>query len=112
MAPNTNIFLPAMPPASVKKPHRRAFLLRPRGLEPATCGLGNRTTPGVTDSIADTYGDRQGELGVLLGALAAEIAPDAPDLSAVLSAWASLPDAMKAGIVAMVKAAAIDGKGD
>jgi hypothetical protein len=43
---------------------------------------------------------------VLLGALAVKIAPAAPDLSAVLSAWNGLPDALKAGIVAMVKAAA------
>jgi len=45
--------------------------------------------------------------------LAAEIAPAAPDLSAVLSAWAGLPEPIKAGIVAMVKAAApADAKGD
>jgi len=41
----------------------------------------------------------------LLGAFAAEIAPLAPDLSAVVGAWEALPQAVKAGIVAMVKAA-------
>jgi hypothetical protein len=41
----------------------------------------------------------------LLGAFAAEIGPDCPDLAAVLSAWPRLPEPLKAGIVAMVKAA-------
>ncbi|MGO8903887.1 MAG: hypothetical protein ACLQU5_36960 [Isosphaeraceae bacterium] len=31
--------------------------------------------------------------------------PDNPDLAAVVAAWPSLPEAIKAGIVAMVKAA-------
>ena len=34
-----------------------------------------------------------------------ERAPD-PDLAAVVAAWPSLPEALRAGIVAMVKAAA------
>ncbi|MCX5673260.1 MAG: hypothetical protein NTU94_18245 [Planctomycetota bacterium] len=37
--------------------------------------------------------------------MAAEIGPSCPDLAAVISAWPCLPDALKAGIVAMVKAA-------
>jgi hypothetical protein len=41
----------------------------------------------------------------LLGALAARIGPSCPDLAAVVSAWPALPDALRAGIVAMVKAA-------
>ena len=32
--------------------------------------------------------------------------PDDPDLAAVMAAWPDLPEALKAGIVAMVKAAA------
>jgi hypothetical protein len=40
----------------------------------------------------------------LLGVFAAEIAPADADLSALLTTWASLPEAIKAGIVAMVKA--------
>ena len=71
-----------------------------------TCGLGNRESSELSDDTGNTYDNRQEELGVLLGAFAAEIASAAPDLSAVLSAWASLPDALKAGIIAMVKAAA------
>jgi len=41
----------------------------------------------------------------LLGALAAEIGPSCPDLAAVISAGPGLPEALRAGIVAMVKAA-------
>jgi hypothetical protein len=41
----------------------------------------------------------------LLGACAAEIGPAAPDLAAVVCAWPGLPEALKAGIAAMVKAA-------
>jgi len=43
-------------------------------------------------------------LGRLLGAFAEKIAPADPNLAAVLSAWETLPDPIKAGIVAMVKA--------
>jgi len=32
----------------------------------------------------------------------------APDLAAVLAAWPELPEAIKAGIVAMVKAASLE----
>jgi hypothetical protein len=35
--------------------------------------------------------------------LAAEIGPSCHDLAAVVSAWPALPEALKAGIVAMVK---------
>jgi len=54
--------------------------------------------------MADTCGEPQGQLGVLLGALAAEIAPVAPDLADLLTAWPMLLEAVKAGILAMVKA--------
>jgi hypothetical protein len=37
--------------------------------------------------------------------LAAEIGPSCPDLAAVVDAWPRLLEALKAGIVAMVKAA-------
>jgi len=43
-------------------------------------------------------------LGVLLGALAAEITPFAPDLAGLLSAWTTLPEPIKIGMLAMVKA--------
>jgi hypothetical protein len=38
--------------------------------------------------------------------LAAEIGPSCPDLAAVVAAWPALPEPLRAGIVAMVKAAA------
>jgi len=53
--------------------------------------------------MAETCGDGQERLGVLLGALAAEIAPVAPDLADLLTAWPTLPEPIKAGIVAMVQ---------
>jgi hypothetical protein len=37
---------------------------------------------------------------------AAEVAPTAPDLAALLTAWPNLPEALKAGIVAMARATA------
>ncbi len=40
---------------------------------------------------------------------ATRLLPDDPDLAAVVNAWPDLPEAMKAGILAMVKAAS--GKG-
>ncbi len=69
-----------------------------------TCGLGNRRP----DSVSNAQGgssDAAGKCLVgLLGVFAAEIAPADADLSALLTTWASLPEAIKAGIVAMVKA--------
>ena len=74
-----------------------------------TCGLGNRTGDSTTIENSNTCGTPQDQLGVLLGALAAEIAPAAPDLADLLTAWPTLPEALKAGIVAMVKAACPSG---
>ena len=48
----------------------------------------------------------------MLGALAAEIAPIEPDLADLLTAWPGLPEAVKAGIVAMVKATQGSAKGE
>jgi NAD(P)H-hydrate repair Nnr-like enzyme with NAD(P)H-hydrate dehydratase domain len=58
------------------------------------------TQPVTGDSCAG-QSDR---LGGLLGAFAAEIAPADPDLAALLAGWPTLPDPIRAGIVAMVKA--------
>jgi hypothetical protein len=43
--------------------------------------------------------------GAECGALGAQNAPLDPDLAAVVDAWHKLPDAIKAGILAMVTAA-------
>ena len=64
-----------------------------------------RRSDGSNDNRATCENPAE-SLGALLGALAAEIAPVAPDLADVLSAWPTLPEALKVGIVAMVKAAA------
>jgi hypothetical protein len=40
----------------------------------------------------------------LLGACAAEIAPHAPDLARLLTAWTTLPDAIRKAVAAMVDA--------
>ena len=50
-----------------------------------------------------TCGDTSPRLGAPLGASAAELDPTAPDLAAVLSAWPTLPEPVKAGILAMVR---------
>jgi len=43
--------------------------------------------------------------GAESGALGAKKIPDDPDLAAVVEAWPKLPEAIKAGILAMVEAA-------
>jgi hypothetical protein len=65
-----------------------------------------RHTPAQVPETASTYDTPPKALGALLGAFAAEIGPQAPHLAAVISAWPGLPQALKAGILAMVKAAA------
>ena len=76
------------------------------GFEPTKYGgFANRCTPDVTAANTSTYNTPQKALGALLGAFAAEIGPKAPDLAAVISAWPGLPEALRAGILAMVKAA-------
>ena len=79
------------------------------GIEPTAAALQKRCVDdgsACPDSTSATTPER---LSGLLGALAAEIAPSAPDLAGLLTAWAGLPDAIKAGIMAMVKATAREG---
>ena len=47
--------------------------------------------------------------GADAGAVETKTAHDDPDLQAIIDAWPALPDAIKAGIVAMVTAARRDG---
>ena len=84
---------------------QRQKMARLPGLEPGTYGLEGRCTPDVTADKSGTYAIPPEALGRLLGAFAAEIGPSCPDLAAVVSAWPRLPEALKTGIVAMVKAA-------
>ena len=73
------------------------------GLEPGTYGLEGRCAPDVTSAQTSTCANPAEALGRLLGAFAAEIGPSCPDLAAVVGAWPGLPEAVKAGIVVMVK---------
>jgi hypothetical protein len=43
------------------------------------------------------------ESGAESGALDAEIEPKDPELGAIIDAWPTLPEALKAGILAMVR---------
>jgi hypothetical protein len=54
--------------------------------------------------IPSTCENTPDDLGAFLGALA-ELLTDAPDLTALLAAWPALPEPVRAGIAAMVKAA-------
>ena len=74
--------------------------LRAVGLEPTTYGLKGRclesTNPFPTISNDDAK--------VLLGALLGVLGQTHPDLAAVVAGWDQLPEAVRAGIVAMVGA--------
>ena len=81
-------------------------LVRPARFERATFGFEVRKRTDVTTANTSTSESGPQALGALLGALAAEIGPSCPDLAAVVAAWPALPEPLRAGIVAMVKAAA------
>jgi len=68
-------------------------------------GLLNRSDDSASTCPEGTSAITAERLSGLLGAFAAEIAPVAPHLADVLTAWPSLPEALKAGILAMVRAA-------
>ena len=76
----------------------------PRGFEPLFKSSGNMNIPHLEGNNCSAF------LSNFTSQDAASPpretpAPTDPDLSAVVSAWAQLPSALKAGIVAMVKAA-------
>ena len=75
-------------------------MVPPAGLEPAACGLGNRRRDGVTADSASSCAKDEKHLASCLAFLLERI----PDLGPVVKAWPDLPDAVKAGILAMVKA--------
>ena len=71
------------------------------GVEPTNGGFANRSpTPENTEKT---------DVSVAVGANAVALGPKveqfAPDLQAIIDAWPKLPDAIKAGIVAMVRTA-------
>lgn len=66
----------------------------PKGLEPLSSGAQPSLNTEVTADEQSVWAPRW-----------ARLAQDDPELTAVLTAWPELPEAVKAGIVAMVKAA-------
>ena len=69
----------------------RCTSVPPRGLEPSANLLGNPTNPAPG--------------GAESGALAPKTPAIDPALAALIDAWPTLPDAIRAGILAMVRAA-------
>ena len=86
-----------MPPPETKKLRQGFFLVPPDGAEHGQKSSGNQ---GVGN-----------QSGAESGALGAENAPIDPELAAVVDAWPALPEAIKAGILAMVTAARRDSAG-
>jgi hypothetical protein len=75
--------------------------LPPAGVEPATYGLGNRTGNSVKLDSTNTSANPPKNLAECLALLA----QNSPALALVAECWNGLPDPVRAGIVAMVKAA-------
>ncbi len=74
-------------------------------------GLLNRSASGLSSIPHSPYGNEPTELGVLLGALADDITPVSRDLATLIKAWSDLPEAIKAGIMAMVMATTSGNRG-
>ncbi len=75
--------------------------LRRTGLEPVTFGSVDRCRDAVSDCPAETYDPSSVELGVLLRVLERQRS----DLAAVVAAWSTLSNPIRAAILAMVEAA-------
>jgi hypothetical protein len=75
--------------------------LRLARFERATYGLGNRPA-GDTSSVMPMTSDCN---EIRVADCVAFLAENRPDLAAVVEAWDRLPDAIRQGIVAMVRAA-------
>ncbi len=84
--------------------------LPPAGFEPATLGLGNpsRSSPETkalpSEKLAIHEVGQGAEKAVLASCLA-HLNPVSPDLAFLMDRWPGLPEALRAGILAMVKAA-------
>jgi hypothetical protein len=74
---------------------------RPRGFEPPTYGLGNRCRSRVTAEPARTCDSASS----CTPSGTPEIPGGDPELALIVSSWSRLPEPIRAGIVAMVKAA-------
>ena len=69
--------------------------------EPATCGFVNHRTADASLYNSSSSKSNAGELAFCLVLLQQK----SPDLAMLVERWDSLPDAVRAGIVAMVRAA-------
>jgi hypothetical protein len=72
------------------------------GLEPRTYGLKDSSAGNLSLECTATSDDPEKNLASCLALLAEK----SPDLALVLGRWNSLPEAVRTGIVAMVRAAA------
>ena len=79
---------------------RKKSASRPAGLEPATYGLGNRCDTPATNDNATTCGNDAEYSADYLALLELK----SPDLALLVKRWDTLPDAVRAGIMAMVRA--------
>ncbi len=73
------------------------------GFEPTNNGFAIRPPQSGTKEQAETYEHTPDGLGALLDAL-----QESPGLAAVVTAWPTLPEPMRAAILAVVEAAAKD----
>ena len=94
-----------------KQRNSLSYKLEPKGLEPSTSCMPCKR-PASENAVGDIENADSGGhdtsccTGGCTGNRKAVTADADPDLMAVVAAWPTLPDAIKAGIVAMVKAAA------
>lgn len=88
-----------------KAPENKGFL--PIVAAPCNTAQMYKVPPRGVEQIENSSGNQgvapQG--GAESGALGAENGPKDPELGAIIHAWPTLPDAIKAGILAMVRAA-------
>lgn len=61
--------------------------------------------PAGKSGVAESGGNKSGNTGARFGDSAGVAKPTDPELAAVVAVWFDLPPALRAGIVAMVKAA-------
>ncbi len=68
-------------------------------------GLELRRFPSENTEVPASGGSKSGNKDAPSGGSPGAVKPADPDLARVVAAWATLPPAIKAGIVALVKAA-------
>ncbi len=73
---------------------------RPAGFEPATYGLGNRCdTPATNEDTTTCDNDAKNSADYL-----ALLVRNSPDLVLLVNRWEALPEAVRTGIMAMIRA--------